>query len=55
MGVKVWQISPERAVIFDRNLAKIDTLVVRVTENCHIPNHNLFLTNLYPSGVLPWV
>ena len=24
MGMNVWQISPERAVIFDRNLAEID-------------------------------
>ena len=53
MGGKVWQISPEWTVIYDRNPAKIDTLVVRVTENCHIPNHNLFVTNLYRPGLLP--
>ena len=55
MGRNVWQISPETAGIYDKNLAKIATWVVSMIEHCHIPNHNLFVTNLYPSEVLPKV
>jgi len=44
MGVKVWQILPKRAVIYDKKLAKIDaffvTLTGTVTEKCHIQNPN---------------
>lgn len=43
-GVKVWQILPKRAVIYDKKLAKIDafsvTLTGTVTEKCHIQNSN---------------
>lgn len=55
MGGNVWQISPETAGIYDKNLAKIATQVLGCTDRCHIPNHNLFVTNLYPSEVLPKV
>jgi hypothetical protein len=55
MGRNVWQISPETTGIYDKNLAKIAKLIISRIERCHIPNHNLFVTNLYPSEVLPKV
>lgn len=55
MRRNVWQISSEMAGIYDKNLTTIATQVVSRIEHCHIPNHNLFVTNLYPSEVLPKV
>jgi hypothetical protein len=55
MRRNVWQISSEMAGIYDKNLTTIATQVVSWIEHCHIPNHNLFVTNLYPSEVLPEV
>ena len=47
MRSKVWQNSPKRVVIYDKNLAKIDTILVTLTESCHIQNMNQKKTKLY--------